>query len=97
MAVGGVLLLCVLALIVSISDYTSSPAVAVAHVPPVVGTPPSDATSDTPSPLPTMPVATDVPTPDPSPSGRLRGQLQPPTLEQILQQLAQRRHHRPPG
>jgi len=95
MAVGGVLLLCVLALVVTLADYTSHPTVAVAHVPPVVGTPPSAIPSDTPPPVPT-PVATDVPTPTP-PTGpqRLRGQ---PTLAQILQQLEQqRRRHRPPG
>jgi hypothetical protein len=95
MAVGGVLLLCVLALIVTLSDYTSHPAVAVAHVPPVVGTPTSDTSSQAPSPMPTMPVATDLPTPgEPTPQAqRVRSQL---TLAQWLQQLEQRRHHRPP-
>jgi len=96
MAVGGVLLLCVLALIVSFSDYTSRPTVAVAHVPPVVAEPASDATTPPPSPVPTMPVAADVPTPTTMGSERSRGQLQAPTLAQILQQLQQQRHHRLP-
>jgi hypothetical protein len=100
MAVGGVLLLCVLALIVSLSDYTSQPAVASAHVPPVVGTPISGVSSEAPSPVPTMPT-TAIPTataPPADPAGpqRVRAQPEQPTLAQLLQQLQQRRHHRPP-
>jgi hypothetical protein len=95
MAVGGVLLLCLLALVVSISDYTSHPTVAVAHVPPVVAEPGSDSSTPAPSSVPTMPVTTDLPTPTQE-SQRARGQFQPPTLAQILQQLDQRRHHRLP-
>jgi hypothetical protein len=94
MGVGGVLLLCVLALVVSLADYTSHPTVAVAHVPPVVAGPASDSSTPAPSPVPTMPVAADLPTP--TPAQRVRGQLQAPTLAEILQQLEQRRHHRLP-
>lgn len=98
MAVGGVLLLCVLALVVTFSDYANHPAVAVAHVPPVVGTPPSNGVSEAPSPVPTMPVAADLPSPTPAADGqRGRTLLQPPTLAEILQQLQQRRHRRPGG
>jgi hypothetical protein len=100
MAVGGVLLLCVLALVVTLADYTSHPAVAVAHVPPVVGAPNSDTTTPDPSPVPTIPV-TDTPTPDaPTPSAgtqRVRSQFSQMTLAQLLQQIEQRRHHRGPG
>jgi hypothetical protein len=97
---GGVLLLCVLALVVSLADYTSQqPAVANAHVPPVVG-PPVAAGTPTPADVPTMPVTTvDVPTaaPAPTPSAApQRSRAQQPTLAEILQQLQQRRHHRPP-
>jgi hypothetical protein len=98
MAVGGVLLLCVLALIVSLSDYTSHPAVASAHVPPVVGTPIPDVTSQAPSPVPTIAI-TAAPadhTPQPAEPQRVRSQVEQPTLAQLLQQLQQRRHHRPP-
>ena len=99
MAVGGVLLLCVLALVVTLADYTSHPEVANAHIPPVVGTPPSDGTSQAPDPAPTIPVTTVVvPTATPASAGsdrvRAAGQL---TLAQLLQQLQQRRHRRPPG
>lgn len=98
MAVGGVLLLCVLALVVTLADYTSHPAVAVAHVPPVVGAPNSDTTTNAePSPVPTIPVTADTPTPDaPTPTtDRARAQFTQMTLAQLLQQLEQRRHHRP--
>jgi hypothetical protein len=97
MAGGGVLLLCVLAVIVSLADYTSHPAVAVAHVPPVVGTPPGATdTSDAPSPVPTIPVTTiEQPTPAaPQPAAHVRTQGEQMTLAQLLQQLQQRRHHR---
>jgi hypothetical protein len=100
MAVGGVLLLCVLALVVTLSDYTSHPAVAVAHIPPVVGAPHSDTTSPEPSPVPTIPVTADSPTPDaPTPPAgqHVRAQFTQMTLAQLLQQLDQRRHHRGPG
>jgi hypothetical protein len=101
MAIGGVLLLCVLALIVSLSDYTSPPAVASAHVPPVVGTPISGVSSEAPSAVPTMPAiavpaATAAPEPQPAGPQRVRPQTEQPTLAQLLQQLQQRRHHRPP-
>jgi hypothetical protein len=97
MAVGGILLLCVLALVVTLADYTSHPAVAVAHVPPVVGAPNSDTTTAQPSPVPTIPVTADTPTPDaPTPTtDRARAQFTQMTLAQLLQQLEQRRHHRP--
>jgi hypothetical protein len=99
MAVGGVLLLCVLALVVTLADYTSHPAVAVAHVPPIVGAPNSDATSPEPSPVPTIPVTADTPTPAPTqPAGqRGRSTFTPMTVAQLLQQFEQRRHHRGPG
>jgi len=99
MAVGGVLLLCVLALVVTLADYTSHPAVAVAHVPPVVGTPSSDSTTPEPSPVPTIPLTTETPTPEAStpPADRVRAQFSQMTLAQLLQQLEQRRHHRPGG
>ena len=98
---GGVLLLCVLALVVSLADYTSSPrGVANAHVPPVVGTPPSTDSSQPPSPVPTIPVTTvSQPTPAPTPATAVadrqptRAQL---TFAQLLQQFEQRHHHRPP-
>lgn len=98
MAGGGVLFLCVLALVVSLADYTNHPAVAVAHVPPVVGTPPGapDA-SRAPSPLPTMPVTIDQPTPaapQPAAARVSSSQTQQLTLAQILQDL--RHHRRPP-
>jgi hypothetical protein len=101
MAVGGVLLLCVLAVIVSLSDYTSHPAVASAHVPPVVGTPIPDITSQAPSPVPTIaiaavPAAPADPTPQPAGPQRVRSQAEQPTLAQLLQQFQQRRHRRPP-
>jgi hypothetical protein len=99
---GGVLLLCVLALVVSLADYTQQqPTVANAHVPPVVGAP-GAAGTPTPADVPTIPVTTvDVPTaaPAPTPSAapqRSRVPVQQPTLAEILQQLQQRRHHRPP-
>jgi len=100
MAVGGVLLLCVLALVVTFADYTSHPAVAVAHVPPVVGAPNADTTSSGPSPVPTIPV-TDVPTPGaptPVPAGSDRARTAVPSmsLAQLIQQLEARRHHRVP-
>ena len=100
MAVGGVLLLCVLALVVTLADYTSHPAVAVAHVPPVVGAPKSDTTTPEPSPVPTIPVTAVSPTPDAQtpPGGQpVRAQFTQMTLAQLLQQLEQRRHHRGPG
>ena len=100
---GGVLLLCVLALVVTLADYTSSPTgVANAHVPPLTGTPvPTDSA---PTAVPTIPVTTvDQPTPTPAapapvavagrPGRTQTGQL---TLAQLLQQLQQRRHHTPP-
>jgi len=100
MAVGGVLLLCVLALVVTLADYTSHPAVAVAHIPPVVGAPNSDATNPEPSPVPTIPVTSDSQTPDaptPAAGAPVRAQLTQMTLAQLLQQIEQRRHHRGPG
>jgi hypothetical protein len=96
MAVGGVLLLCVLALVVTLADYTSHPAVAVAHVPPVVGAPNSGTASPEPSPVPTIPVTDVTPTPD-APTPAARAQVTQMTLAQLLQQLEQRRHHRPGG
>jgi hypothetical protein len=98
---GGVLLLCVLALVVSLADYTSQqPTAANAHVPPVVGAPVAAGTP-TPADVPTMPVTTvDVPTaaPAPTPSAAPQRSRVPaqPTLAEILQQLQQRRHHKPP-
>jgi hypothetical protein len=99
MAVGGVLLLCLLALVVTLADYTAHPAVAVAHIPPVVGTPNSDTNTPEPSPVATIPVTADTPTPDATapPSQRVRAQFSQMTLAQLLQQLDQRRHHRGPG
>lgn len=96
---GGVLLLCVLALVVSLADYTSQQApVANAHVPPVVGAPAGAGTPT--AAVPTIPVTTvDVPAATPAPTAPPQGTRQPvqqPTLAQILQQLQQRRHHRPP-
>ena len=99
---GGVLLLCVLALVVSLADYTSSPTgVANAHVPPAVATPVPTDSSQAPSPVPTIPVTT-VAQPTPTASAQAvasrpaRTQAMPPTLAAFLQQLQQRRHHRPP-
>jgi hypothetical protein len=102
MAVGGVVLLCVLALVVTLADYTSHPAVAVAHVPPVLGAPNSDSTTPEPSPVPTVPVTADTPTPGaPTPptggSQRVRAVSMQTSLAQLLQQFEQRRHHRGPG
>jgi hypothetical protein len=101
MAVGGVLLLCVLALVVTFADYTSHPAVAVAHVPPVVAAPNSDTTAAEPSPVPTIPVTAETPTPDaPTPAAgpqRVQRQFTQMTLAQLLQQFQQGRHHRGPG
>ena len=98
MAVGGVLLLCVLALVVTLADYTSHPAVAVAHIPPIVGSPNSATTTPEPSSVPTVPVTADTPTPDAStPPTRVRAQFTQMTLAQLLQQIEQRRHHRGPG
>jgi len=88
----GVLVLCVIALAVSLADYTGHPEVANAHVPPVVGPAQADATSPDPSPVPTVPVTiTSEPTPAPAaqPPDRTRTQL---TFAQLLQQLEQRRH-----
>jgi hypothetical protein len=103
MAVGGVLLLCVLALIVSLADYTSTPAVANAHVPPVVGTPGSDTSSQAPSPAPTIaitsapapPAATAFPAlpadtaPQPQPAGPQRVRTQTDQQPTLAQLLQQ--------
>jgi hypothetical protein len=102
MAGGGVLLLCVLALVVSLADYTSSPTgVANAHVPPAVITPAPADSSQAPSPVPTIPVTTVAQaTPTPAPAAQAVAQRSPvrmpSTFATFLQQLEQHRHHRPP-
>jgi hypothetical protein len=99
---GGVLLLCVLALVVSLADYTQTPTgVANAHVPPAIATPVPTDSSQAPSPVPTIPVITTAQaTPTPAPATQAVAQrspvrTMPPTLAEFLQQLQQRRHHRP--
>lgn len=96
---GGILLLCVLAVVVSLSDYTSQPAVANAHIPPVVGAPGSGGSSPATASVPTIPVTTIDPTtapppqPAPTPTRSRLTMAQQLTFAQILQQLEQRRHH----
>lgn len=102
MAVGGVLLLCVLALVVTLADYTSHGPAEVAHVPPVVAAPISDTGSQAPAPVPTIPVTSvtvtpDAPTPPPAGPQPARAEVTQLTLAQLLQQFEQRRHHHGPG
>jgi hypothetical protein len=101
----GILALTGVAVVGSLMDYVSHPAVSVAHVPPVV-TPIAPEPADTaPAPLPTTPV-TAVPVDQSSaaaPPAPAQQQAQAPTARQsdalarFLQQLQQRRHRPPRG
>lgn len=98
----GVLVLCAIAVAASLADYVSHPAVAVAHVPPVIATPidgqQQSALDLAPAPLPTTPV-TDMPPPTSVPSRPVgSGQANTGALSRFLQQLQelQQRRHRPP-
>ena len=94
----GILIVCGIAVAMSLHDYTSQPAVASAHIAPVVRTPAG--AGDQPSPLPTMPVTAEpaaqpanvAPTEaaQPAPAATPRD-----ALAALLQQLQQRRHHKP--
>lgn len=101
----GILALCGVAIAVALSDYVSHPAVAVAHVPPVVGPGAPDPADTAPAqaPLPQTPV-TAVPV-EQAPPAQAQQQRQAPAqpvaqqnqdaLARLLQQLQQRRHHPP--
>jgi len=97
----GILALCGVAIAVALSDYVSHPAVAVAHVPPVVGPgapdPVNTAQAEAPPPMPQTPV-TAVPV-EQAPAAQ--AQRQAPVAQQnqdalarLLQEL--QRRHRPP-
>jgi hypothetical protein len=102
----GILALCGAAIAVALSDYVSHPAVAVAHVPPVVGPgapDPADTAAAQAPPLPQTPVtAVPVDQAPPAQAAQQRQAAAQPIAQQnqdalarLLQQLQQRRHHPP--
>ncbi len=94
----GILIVCGIALAMSLRDYTTQSTVASAHIAPVVRPQagPGDQTS---APLPTTPVTAE---PAPEPTSVVPAEAPPPrpvatqrdALAALLQQLQQRRHHR---
>src|SRR5260370_6931309 len=89
----GILIVCGIALAMSLHDYTTQPAVANAHVAPVVQTP-AGAGGQTSAPLPTMPVTAE---PAPQPTSGAPAEAPPPrppaTETDAPATLLQQLHH----
>ncbi len=93
----GIVIVCGIALAVSLHDYTSQPAVASAHIAPVVQAPAG--AGDQASPIPTIPVTAEPP---PQPASVAPAEAPTPhpaaargdALAALLQQLQQRRHRK---